>query len=215
VGISDRIDKDLVIQETIYGFVMALTFVTVTRLGIFQYDRNALIVAILAMDFVWGMIDLIIFFNMDILSFGRRHRTLLRMKSVDSYESRMDVADGLLDGSVFDDLDDDTRRKAAELVADAELNDGRKDSIYGTYFFNAVTAFVCTFVSALPSVFCLALIDDLMDACMAAAVVSSISFFIVGYLMADGNTHLRRILVGLALTALTMLLTLFAAYLGG
>lgn len=59
-------DRGLIIQEAMYGFIMALTFVTVAKLGIVRYERENLIIAIIMMDFVWGVIDLIIFYNLDV-----------------------------------------------------------------------------------------------------------------------------------------------------
>ena len=63
-----RIDRELVLQEAMYGFVMALTFITAEQLGLVDYNtRSKLILAILGMDFVWGAIDMYIFYRMDIM----------------------------------------------------------------------------------------------------------------------------------------------------
>ena len=53
------VSKELIVQEAMYGFVMALTFVTAVQLGIVEYhDRGRLCLAISGMIFVWGMIDM-------------------------------------------------------------------------------------------------------------------------------------------------------------
>lgn len=213
--ILEQIDKDLVIQEALYGFVMALTFTTATQLGIYDMPRTTLILAIVAMDSVWGTIDLIIFFNIDVIAQRRRRHELervLRDKPADSAET----ADGFLEGTVFDDLDAESRHKAVELILASEMQDN--SSIRNSshrYLFNAVTAFITTISTAVPAALCLMFIDDIWLACLMAALASCVALLFIGYKMAISDRKIIRFFFGLMMCGLTMVLTFFAATLGG
>ena len=211
----DQVDRDLVIQEATYGFVMALTFVTATQLGMIDMEASLLVKSIIAMDFVWGAIDLIIFFNMDVIAARRRRHDLARIYAGES-ESPEEEMYGMLDGTIFEELDDESRRKAVEAMSGGHFVGCRMSaSERHKYLFNAVTAFLVTFLTALPSAFCILLIEDMWFACLCAASVSCLSLFFTGYLMAVSESKLIRFAFGLSLTIVTMVLTLFAAYFGG
>ncbi len=213
--ILDQIDKDLVIQEALYGFVMALTFTTATQLGLYQMSRVALVTAIVMMDFVWGAIDLVIFFDIDVIA-HRRRTSELRRVCRDKPDDSREVLSGLLEGTVFDEVDEESREKAVDLLCSAGMQDRktlRRD--WKRYFFNAVTAFAVTLSTAIPSALCVILIDDLWLACLMAAMMSCIALLFIGYLMAVSEKKINRLMFGLFIAGLTMLLTLFAAVFGG
>ena len=211
----DRVDRDLVIQEATYGFVMALTFVTATQLGFLDMSETALVIAIVAMDFVWGAIDLFIFFNIDVLSQRRRRFDLIRIYSGNPEDHRDEIYD-MLQGTVFDDIDEDSKLKAVDVIVGARLQ-SQRETIKDTrvYLFNAVTAFIVTVLTAVPSAVCILLIDDMWVACLAAAASSCVALFFTGYFMAVSDNRTMRIIFGLILMVTTMGLTLFAAYFGG
>ena len=211
----DQIDRDLVIQEATYGFVMALTFVTATQLGFIDMEREMLVKAIIAMDFVWGMIDLIIFFNMDVIAQRRRRHELQKVYSGQTKTPREDIC-GMLDGTVFDDLDEESKQKAIDLIADAHLEGRRAANIDKMrYLFNSVTAFIVTLLTAVPSALCLLFIDDIWTACLYASFASCVALFFTGYVMAVSDDRRMRIVFGMFLAGSTMVLTLFAAVFGG
>jgi len=212
---ADQIDKDLVIQEALYGFIMALTFVTATQLGVYTMDRVTLITAIAAMDFVWGAIDLVIFFDIDIIAYRRRSHELAAACRSPSEESDR-IISGLLEGTVFDDMDDETRKKAVELIRSGRcecMRDARSER--RRYLFNAVTAFLVTISTVIPSALCLIFIDNLWLACLMASSTSCLALLFIGYKMAVSDRKIIRLLFGASMAGLTMVLTLFAAVFGG
>ncbi len=78
-SIVSRTGPGLALQELMYGFIMALLFVTAARFGLFNYDTAAdIIVLMVGMDFTWGAIDCILFFTVDVLE---QRRMLNYMRS--------------------------------------------------------------------------------------------------------------------------------------
>lgn len=216
MGILNRLDRDLVIQEATYGFIMALSFTTATQLGFLNMSHNELIIAILAMDIVWGAIDLVVFIDMDVLGERRRRAVLKKLYESDDPQSMRGEIYDMVGGTVFDDLDEESKEKSVDLVMGARLQDRQtRKKDYGVTLFNAVTAFVVTSLSAVPAAVCLILIADTHDACFAAAVASSVALFFTGYFMSSREDPKGRMASGLALMLLTLALTLFAAYFGG
>lgn len=112
-----RIDRELVLQEAMYGFVMALTFITAEQLGLVDYNtRSKLILAILGMDFVWGAIDMYIFYRMDIMGMISQMGFLRRLYLAKDKESMRPEIMDQLDGTIFNYVDDGTRKNAADLL---------------------------------------------------------------------------------------------------
>ena len=216
MGLIDRLDRATVLQEATYGFVMALTFVTANQLGFLNMSRSELVISILAMDFVWGVIDMVVFFDSDVIEQRRRRNLLRRLYSSENREQMRDEVYDSLGGSVFDDLDEDSKRKAVDLVMNARMGDG-DSALEGrrVYLFNAVTAFAVNFGSAIPVALCILFIPDLRLSLVAASLVSVVALFFIGYHMAPGESKRSRVLFGTGLAVVTLMLTLFAAYFGG
>ena len=213
----DKIDPELMIQESMYGFVMSLTFITAAQLGIFHYsDRTALILAIIGMDFVWGSIDMYIFYRMDMMSLHRQVITLGKMYVSEDRSSMREEVDRELDGTIFDLMDGSTREKAVDLVMGSEIgNFGGYRKEKNKYLFNAVSAAIITFMTAIPAVACLLLIGDDTTAFFSSSAISSLALFFIGYRMSPYRKRSMKALTGLVTTAASLLLTLFAAYFGG
>ena len=56
----------LIVQEAMYGFIMALIFVTATRIGVFgDISATRLLAMIFGMNITWGAIDMIVFYLID------------------------------------------------------------------------------------------------------------------------------------------------------
>lgn len=213
-----RIDPELMVQESMYGFVMSLTFITAAQLGIFHYnDRTGLVLAILGMDFVWGSIDMYIFYRMDMMSLHRQSMTLKRLCRIDDKDSMKGELIEELDGTIFGLMDESTRNMAADLIIE---RGGHRDPQgfvreKHKYLFNAVTAAIVTFSTAVPAVVCLLLIEDDVMALFSASAISSVALFFIGYLMSPYENRALRSLTGLVTAAVSLLLTLFAALFGG
>lgn len=217
--LAGKMDPDLVVMEATYGVVMALTLVTTAQLGIAHYDdRMGLVIAILAMDFVWGAIDLVIFFRSDVSAQHRRRTLLRKLYGTDecNRECMRGEVNSELDGTIFDVLDGETRDKAVDIVLGGKMtNIGGMLRDYGAYLFNAVTAFCATFLTAIPPALCILLINPLHDAYYWASVVSSLILFGIGYYFSPFEKTSVKAFWGLTLVGAAMLLTGFAAFLGG
>ena len=67
----------LVVQEAMYGFIMALIFITATRFGLLgDISEIELLLLILGMNVTWGAIDMIVFFFVDEGEHYQMHRFL-------------------------------------------------------------------------------------------------------------------------------------------
>lgn len=212
-----KIDPDLVIQEAMYGFIMALTFTTVAQVGLATFDSRAkIITAILAMDFVWGVIDMYIFYRMDVNAQRRQIRLMQRLYSTEDKASMRDEIRSELEGTLFDLADDETEEKAIDVLEAGNLESGlQMISDRRRYLFNAVTAFASSFGAAFPAVLCLMFIHDDTTAYFASSLISSVALFFISYLMSSARSPVVRAVYGLTTTASMLALTFFAAYLGG
>ena len=211
------IDRELVLQEAMYGFVMALTFITAEQLGLVDYNtRSKLILAILGMDFVWGAIDMYIFYRMDIMGMISQMGFLRRLYLAKDKESMRPEIMDQLDGTIFNYVDDGTRKNAADLLMQSTFETqeaARADR--KRYLFNAVTCFVVTLGTVIPAALCLTFISDDTSAYFWTSFSSSIALFFVGYWMSPYESNLMRSATGIVAAVLCLRLTVFAAYLGG
>lgn len=205
------------IQEATYGFIMALTFVISARLGLVSFSsRSALIGAIVAMDFVWGAIDMYIFYRVDKMSQDRRIELLRRIYSSDDRERyRQELGDDLEEGIVGL-TSDETKHLVENTIMGGspepwyEVRSDRR-----RYAFNAVTAFVVTLLTAVPAAICLTFIEDDTLAYLSTSVVSSLALFFTGYRLSPLESRTARLWTGATTAAIALVLTVFAAYLGG
>lgn|GEM_PF-401409 len=212
-----NIDLDLIVQEAMYGFIMALTFTTAVQFGLMHFDSRAqLLGAIVAMNFVWGSIDMYIFYHMDV-NLQHRQLNLLRELSVssdrESYRKRMYEE---LGGTIFDSADEESKQEAVDVLINCEPEDLTaivKDRRW--MVLNSVAAFLVTLATVIPFLICLDFIADLRQALMWSMVSASICLFGVGYFLAPYQRFSGRIGTAALITVSALLLTLFAAYLGG
>ena len=66
-GIVRKTGPGLAIQEVLYGFIMALIYVTAARIGVLSYtDTTNLVILIIGMNFTWGLIDAVVFYIVDV-----------------------------------------------------------------------------------------------------------------------------------------------------
>jgi hypothetical protein len=213
-----KIDRELVLQEAMYGFVMALTFITAAQLGLVDYSdrRETLILAIFGMDFVWGVIDMYIFYRMDMFSMADQIGFLRRLYMTKDKESMRQEVSEQLDGTIFNYVDEGTRRNAEDLLMQSTYESSRNvKSDRRRYLFNAVTCFVVTVGTVIPAWLCLTFIPDDTDAYFWTSVSSSVALFFIGYWMSPYESKFLKAGAGIVTAAVCMLLTVFAAYFGG
>lgn len=218
-GYLAGISKELMIQEAMYGFIMGLTLVTAVYVGLMDYSsRESLCLAIWGMIFVWGMIDMLIFFRMDTMSLRRTTITLVKSKSDEDRERARADIDAELDGTIFDLVDAGARAKAVDAILESELGERCRTGYKRASRANlasAIAAALVTFATAIPVILCVMLIDDFEDAFAAASVISCVALFFIGYIMTPAPGIVRKILSGLTIAVAAYLLTVFATYLGG
>ena len=214
---ADRIDRELVLQEAMYGFVMSLTFITAEQLGLVDYNtRTKLILAILGMDFVWGAIDMYIYYRMDMMGMFSQMSFLRRLYLAKDKESMRPAIMEQLDGTIFNYVDEGTRDNVAKLLMESTFE--TKEAVREDrkrYFFNAVTCFVVTLGTVIPAALCLTFISEDTSAYFWTSFSSSIALFFVGYWMSPYESNLMKSAAGIVTAVVCLFLTVFAAYLGG
>ncbi len=216
-GFISKLDPDLIIQEAMYGFIMALTLVTTAQVGLVHYPtRQALVMAIIGMDFVWGAIDMYIFYRIDLLSRSRMiHRYTNEFEGADR-ETRVEIAKGELRGTMFEFAGAEDRRRMAEVFADSRCcSSDNLEKSTRHYVINALTAFFVTIMTVIPSVVCLEFIEDFTLAALTTSIVSVVALFFVGYRLSPSDTPRSKVITGLTVAVISLLFTLFAAAFGG
>lgn len=215
--LRSRLDPELVIQEAMYGCIMALTLLLTARIGLIHYEsRTNLILAILGMDIVWAIIDMYIFYRVDIMSRNRALKLYWDLRDCPDRESKKQELEGEFEGTVFDMVSKEDQDKMIDVFLDGTFTgkEGIRRST-GHYLFNALTAFVTASAPAIPPVLCLMYIEDFDLALIAASVISSLLVFFVGYYMSPGDTSRSRMLTGLTTAGLCLFFTVICAAFGG
>ncbi|MCQ2079568.1 MAG: hypothetical protein MJZ38_05910 [archaeon] len=216
-SILSMLDPDLVVQEALYGFIMALTLVLTCQLGIAHYDsRETLILAIVGMDFVWGAIDMVVFYRVDILAHSRRVHLYLKVREATDREEQIRLLEHEFDGTVFRMGDVSNRRRMIEEFLDGDftgLNDLQRDRRH--YLFNAVTAFVVSVSTVIPVILCLVLVEDQTMSLLFSSTLSSLALFFIGYAISPSDNRGYRVGTGLSIATIGLVFTVVAALLGG
>ncbi|UAL07570.1 MAG: hypothetical protein KRP56_07110 [Candidatus Methanogranum gryphiswaldense] len=205
---------ELAVQEILYGFVMALTFIVAARVGILSYISPwELVTMIVAMNFVWGAIDMVIFYRIDVAT-QKRYAKLIRQKRDDD-EYRQKIYDEL-DSTIFDVLAEEDKIKGVDVVINgkvethSEMKSDRKNMMY-----SSISCFFITLLTTLPVIIALVTIDKRSDALDAAAILASISLFFVGSHIDPAAGKGKRFAEGLMIMLFALFLSIFAAYIGG
>lgn len=212
-----KVDPDLVIQEALYGFIMALTLITTAQIGLVHYDGpTALILAIIGMDVVWGVIDMYIFYRVDITSRERNLQLYHEIRTSNDRGSQAKELVGEFDGTIFELASEEDKEKMVDVFLNGHylrLSELKHSTRH--YLFNAVTAFVSAVLPVVPSVICLAVIDDFHLALFCSSLVSSIAVFFVGFYFAPGSSLRVRFSFGLSIMIICLFFTVVAAAFGG
>ena len=174
--------RGLALQEALYGFIMAMLFITASAFGLINVESNTdVIVLIVGMNFSWGAIDMVIFYFIDVAE-QRKHYRILKGQGL--YDDKKKVIRDNLSGTIVGMLDEDDENRIIDIIAESdiesfeEIRNDRKD-----LFKSAFSSFVITMLTVIPSVLCLLIVEDLKDALMFAGITSSICMFFIGYLL--------------------------------
>lgn len=206
---------ELATQEALYGFVMALIFITSAQVGLISYDSPwDIIVLIVGMNFVWGVIDMYIFYRMDVIA-QRRYIEILK-RADDGRGLRKEELYDAVGNTIFDALTEEDKIKAVDLLSNSrlgtkqEIKDDRKNML-----FSAVTCFIITLMTTIPLILCLISINNTEEALFWTTVVACICLFVVGYKLEPSRSRKSKVVTGVTISVIAYLLTFFATYLGG
>ena len=213
-GIVRKTGPGLAIQEVLYGFIMALIYITAARIGVLQYSSTTnLIILIIGMNFTWGLIDAVIFYLIDVLD----QRKFVRIMSNDDIPHDLKVRMMLdeFSGTPLDILEPESERRICEMIiserleGQKELRNERRDMRD-----SAIACFLITLMTTIPIIIPLMVLDDIGTALFAASALSSICLFFTGYRM-DRYLGINKWTAGLFLTAIGWTITILATFTGG
>ena len=99
--------RGLALQEALYGFIMAMLFISAAAFGLLSVESNTeMIILIVGMDFSWGMIDMVIFYFIDVAEQRKKLRILNNEEKL--YDDRRKVIRDNLSGTIAGCVDDET-----------------------------------------------------------------------------------------------------------
>ena len=204
---------DLVMQELLYGFIMALLFVTATRAGVIPFEGKLdLCLLIIGMNVTWGAIDAILFYMIDVFN-QRRFINIMN-----SCGTRGDCVDAMMDefgGTPLDILDPEDERKVCEMILESRIAEGfdlrrdRRDMAY-----SAIGCFLVTVLTIFPVIIPILVLPDIGTGTAVASLVSAALLFLVGWDMGD-RLGTSRLKTGLAVLCVATVLILVGTFTGG
>lgn len=203
----------LIIQEALYGFIMALIFVVAVGVGLIDADRYTLLIMITGMNLTWGAIDMIVFYFVDEGEHRMMYRFIRDRKSA-CKDGRELLADHF-DGTVLDSIPEKDRQRIYDIILESEAVDC---SVYKKekreLFVSAFACFVTTALTIIPFALCLLIIPDYEMALLCCGLVSTVIMFCLGYKLAPCMNH-DNLRLGLAVAIIGLSLTLIATFTGG
>ena len=213
-GIVRKTGPGLAIQEVLYGFIMALIYVTAARIGILRYtDTLNLVILIIGMNFTWGLIDAVVFYMVDVFD----QRKFVRIMSACDlpHERKVEMMLDEFSGTPLDILDpEDERRICEEILSKTMESESERLSDRRAMRDSAVACFIITILTTIPIVVPLLLIEDTEIALTVASGLSSICLFFIGFRM-ERYLGVNRWAAGLFLTAIGWAITITATFTGG
>ena len=213
-GIVRKTGPGLAIQEVLYGFIMALIYVTAARIGILRYtDTLNLVILIIGMNFTWGLIDAVVFYMVDVFD----QRKFVRIMSACDlpHERKVEMMLDEFSGTPLDILDpEDERMICEEILSMTMENESERLSDRRAMRDSAVACFIITILTTIPIVVPLLLIEDTEIALTVASGLSSICLFFIGFRM-ERYLGVNRWAAGLFLTAIGWAITITATFTGG
>jgi len=206
----------LMLQELLYGFIMALLFITAARFGLIDLGVKELIILIVGMNFTWGLIDMLVFFTIDTFDQKKYIRIIEAKKkcTMDEDTIRILIKDEL-SGTMADIIDAESEKKVIDQIMNSDLEP--LDQILSerkNMFYSAFACFLLTMFTVIPVIIPLLFISDFRTALFYSAGFASIMLFFVGYYVAPYFGQ-NRWIVGLGILAFAGLITLLATFTGG
>ena len=205
----------LAIQESLYGFIMAMIFVNAAQAGILTFVSNIqLAIVIFSTNFTWGVIDALVIILVGTLERKRDLLILRRSRENNDSKYRAMVKDDL-SGTIVDAVTDEDECRiihqilASEVESDEELAKDRRD-----LYMAGLSSFVITVLAAVPALIPILLIPDLHTALFVASAFGATALFFVGYGM---SRHIGANRWGMALMFMTIgwAVTVMATFMGG
>lgn len=204
----------LIVQEAMYGFIMALIFITAARVGLLGDVSNAdLLILIVGMNLTWGAIDMIVFFLVDEGEHYQMHR-FLKTRDPGKYTVQ-ELLDEDFAGTVLDSMYREDRQKVYDIILASECV---PDDCYrlkrGELLKSAISAFVVTSLTIVPFVICLLLIPDEGMSRFVSAMVASACLFCTGCKL---GPYLGKsaFWFGSLVAAVSLIITFVATFTGG
>ncbi len=215
-GIVRKTGPSLAVQEVLYGFIMALIFVTAARIGIFDfgYDRERLVALIVGMNLTWGAIDAIVFYMLGVFEQKRFIRVMSNTDGLDD-ELRVRILLDSFSGTPLDILDPKSEEEACRRILKLDLENpeeqalDRKDLMH-----SCIGCFIITALTIIPVVLPIIVIGNLDLALTVASMVSSVILMAVGYALGP-MVGVERWKLALILTAISWTITVAATFTGG
>lgn len=213
-GIVRKTGPGLAIQEVLYGFIMALIYVTAARISILRYtDTLNLVILIIGMNFTWGLIDAVVFYMVDIFN----QRKFVRIMSACDlpHDRKVEMMLDEFSGTPLDILDpEDERRICEDILSKTVESESERLSDRRAMRDSAIACFLITILTTVPIVVPLLLIGDIGTALTVASCLSSICLFFIGFRM-ERYLGVNRWIAGLFLTAVGWMITIAATFTGG
>lgn len=205
--------RGLALQEALYGFIMAMLFITASAFGLIASESNAAVAnLIIGMNFSWGLIDMVIFYFIDVAE-QKKHRRII--EGSDLYDDKRKVIKDNLSGTIVDMLDAESEEKVIDIISEAEPESCREvREERWDLFKSAFSSFVITMLTTIPAVVSLLLIEDLDNALMVAGLSSSAFMFFIGYAMGP-YLGTKGWISGSLILAMALGITIIATFTGG
>jgi hypothetical protein len=212
--IVDVAGPSLVIQESLYGFIMALIFITSAQLHLVHYESASYLIAvIIGMNFTWGAIDMVIFYMIDRFDQDSYVRTIMN-KDIDPANARQEMFDDL-SGTIADIITYEDEQKVIDVMMKSQLESG-EDIIDERHklLMSAVMCFVITLLTTIPVIIPLMFISDQTTALFVASGIAATCLFFIGYHLAP-YMGVGKWKLGLTMTFFAWVITIIAVYTGG
>lgn len=204
----------LALQELLYGFIMALIFVSAARVGVLEVDsKEHLLMLIVGMNLTWGAIDAILFYILGILD-QKKHTRILGDTQSD-YDARKEELMSELEGTAVSVLSKEDTERVCDMILSMGPQD--KEEMLSERRDLAKSCLACFFITAviiIPVAVPILLIEDFYTGLFMASCLSSITMFFGGY-YAGRAIGTRPLVSGLVMTGIAWMITIIATYTGG
>lgn len=205
----------LALQELLYGFIMALIFVTAARVGVLHYtDSLNLVVLITGMNLTWGAIDAVVFYLLNVFE---QRRFVRLMSSAEGYdrEARINRMVEAFGGTPLDILDPESEREVCARILDMRMESpAERAKDRRGMAVSSIGCFIITALTIIPIALPILIIEDIGTGLTVASALSSVILMVVGYRIGP-VLGVNRWVLALFLTAFSWAITIVATFTGG